>query len=109
MVVSNRNRDRIVDMDINLNDVSFDEFTDEVDPAEIKDRLEKITAYGEQLRKLFIQAAEIQEVLSEKNREIKRLSEDVLPELLNDANMQSFMLSNGTVVELKDNIMGMGD
>jgi len=87
-----------------LDNVSFDAFTDVVDPAEIEDRLEKIMAYGEKMAVLDSDIVDLQAKIDIKNRELKNISMEVLPELLNEAGMTSFVLNNGKTVELTDSI-----
>lgn len=87
----------------NMNDVltmAMAEAKDKEEQAP-EDKLEKIKHFGEKQRKLTKQLAEAENAVTLLKEQIRRITEQDLPEAMDEVNMTKFVLDDGTKIEVK--------
>jgi ferritin-like metal-binding protein YciE len=67
-----------------------------------QDTTKQITEIGETLADLFTKKRDIEDALSETQQQIDNIEQRILPDLMDQANLELIKLGNGAIIELKD-------
>lgn len=80
----------------------YDDVIEQQGPTE--EDLKSLTSLVEEKLRLDIEIAELDETIKKKNKQLRKIEESDIPEIMNKAGIEKFTTSGGTEVSIKESI-----